>query len=357
MTTMMASAPGKAVLLGEYAVLEGAPALVMAVDRRARVRLASCVSPDSWIEVPQLGLAPIGFRVAENGEILWRGADVEQAVFQRARLLLEWLVPRHAARLPAGGGLRIRIDTGELYQQRKAGPVKLGLGSSAAMTVALAGALEALGAVMSRAAVVARLEQQLLAPYRAGQDGRASGIDLAASLHGGVCRYQLDPAGAHAEPVVLPGALKLAFVWTGEAASTPDFLARYARWRAASPGQAAQMSQSLESACRAGLDAVRSDDAAGLMTCINNYGRLMGRIGDLAGLPVVSAPLVEIARTAATHGLACKPCGAGGGDLAMLAGTEEAALEQACRSLASRGWPRLELGPASRGLQVETSPA
>ncbi len=36
---VIADAPGKLVLLGEYAVLEGAPGLVVAVDRRARVVL------------------------------------------------------------------------------------------------------------------------------------------------------------------------------------------------------------------------------------------------------------------------------------------------------------------------------
>jgi phosphomevalonate kinase len=37
----MASAPGKLVLAGEYAVLDGAPAIVMAVDRRAVVSVAA----------------------------------------------------------------------------------------------------------------------------------------------------------------------------------------------------------------------------------------------------------------------------------------------------------------------------
>jgi phosphomevalonate kinase len=37
--TSAASAPGKLILTGEYAVLFGAPALVMAVDRRATVQI------------------------------------------------------------------------------------------------------------------------------------------------------------------------------------------------------------------------------------------------------------------------------------------------------------------------------
>ena len=36
---MQVSAPGKLILTGEYAVLDGAPGLAMAINRRARVRL------------------------------------------------------------------------------------------------------------------------------------------------------------------------------------------------------------------------------------------------------------------------------------------------------------------------------
>jgi len=39
MMEVTASTPGKLVLLGDYAVLEGAPALVMAVNRHAKVRI------------------------------------------------------------------------------------------------------------------------------------------------------------------------------------------------------------------------------------------------------------------------------------------------------------------------------
>ncbi|MFW5816413.1 MAG: mevalonate kinase [Wenzhouxiangella sp.] len=356
MTTVTASAPGKAVLLGEYAVLEGSPALVMAIERRARVRIEPCPSGGSRVEVPQLGPAPVEYRLAWDGRIAWFGPAADQPAFQRARVVLEWLVARYPDQFPAGRGLRIRIATDELYQAAATGPTKLGLGSSAAMTVALAGAMEALAEPAPSGQLVARLENALLAPYRAGQDGRGSGIDLAASLHGGVCRYQLAPDGARAVPVAWPGALKLAFVWTGQAASTPDFLDHYPRWRASSPGAAMQAQQALDDACRAGLESLERDDALGLMTCINNYGRLMGKIGDLAGLPVVSEALRHIAEIASAHGLACKPCGAGGGDLAMLAGTDEEALDRACRMLASRGWPRLGLNVAPKGLQVETGP-
>ena len=46
---MRASAPGKVFLLGEYAVTEGATALVAAVDRRAEARWASDPPPASAV--------------------------------------------------------------------------------------------------------------------------------------------------------------------------------------------------------------------------------------------------------------------------------------------------------------------
>ncbi|MCW8846391.1 MAG: hypothetical protein OQK99_11185 [Gammaproteobacteria bacterium] len=53
---MQISAPGKLILAGEYAVLDGAPGLVMAVDRRARVSLEP--SSDEHWQVTSAGSDP-----------------------------------------------------------------------------------------------------------------------------------------------------------------------------------------------------------------------------------------------------------------------------------------------------------
>jgi len=49
---VVASAPGKIVLSGEYAVLDGAPAIVMAVNRRARAALADVDGRVSQVRAP-----------------------------------------------------------------------------------------------------------------------------------------------------------------------------------------------------------------------------------------------------------------------------------------------------------------
>lgn len=354
---VVASAPGKAVLIGEYAVLNGSPALVLAVNRRARVTVRVCPRNASHVEVPQLGLEPVRFRLRSDMRIDWLDNQADQPAFRRARQTLDWQLGRGARLGASFDGLQIRIDTSALYRQTREDAVKLGIGSSAAMTVALAGALEAMFDPAPVAVVRDRLWKCLLTPYREGQDGRGSGIDLAASLFGGCQRFQLTENGARVDPVRLPEALRLVFVWAGVAASTPDFLARFDHWRSHRTEQARHLLQQMDECCSAALGMVEQDDATGFMTCINNFRHLMGKIGETMGAPVVSRPLEQIIETAASAGVACKPCGAGGGDLALLAGTDAAALHAAVQDLERGGWPDLELSPDASGLQLQTGPA
>ena len=98
---MIATAPGKLILTGEYAVLDGAPALVIAVDRRgdrARARRARAAARRSSLAV----------------------AD-------------ELAARRGAADPAARAALEIAVDSRAFYDD---GATKLGLGSSAAVTVA-----------------------------------------------------------------------------------------------------------------------------------------------------------------------------------------------------------------------------
>lgn len=104
-----ASAPGKLVLIGEYGVLRGGPALVAAVDRRAEVSLEPGAA-GIRVTAPQLGL---------------EGTPVEAD--PRLRL---------AAACLDGFSGEVCIDTGALHQDGH----KLGLGSSAAVCVALCAA-------------------------------------------------------------------------------------------------------------------------------------------------------------------------------------------------------------------------
>ena len=63
-----ARAPGKLVIVGEYAVLHGAPGIAVAVDVPARARLQSRPGPDSELVIPDTG-ERFGFRWNAAGDV------------------------------------------------------------------------------------------------------------------------------------------------------------------------------------------------------------------------------------------------------------------------------------------------
>jgi phosphomevalonate kinase len=71
MTIVTASAPGKAVLSGEYVVLDGAPAIATALDRRARITLTSVAQECHSITAPGYLEGTWRFRQDRNGDFIW----------------------------------------------------------------------------------------------------------------------------------------------------------------------------------------------------------------------------------------------------------------------------------------------
>ena len=206
MVRATASAPGKLVILGEYAVLANAPALVMAVNRRCRA-----------------GIRPNGNDACRLKSI----AEAERHVIfrNRARSGLA-LVDQVAEAFPPLGdasGWSGFLDSSGLYRDGR----KLGLGSSAAALTAWSGVWRAWsgrGVADAGGAVL----RHLIAAHTACQGGAGSGLDVAASLHGGVIRFQLDEErGPQVDSAKLPDGVGFVGVSVGSSASTPKHLERF----------------------------------------------------------------------------------------------------------------------------------
>lgn len=351
MLKVTASAPGKAVLIGEYAVLHGAPALVMAVDRRVRVMIRSCAPEASRLELPQLSSEPIAFAVEPDGRVQWHGEQAERAQLALSRHLISQALEQSGrSRLPDPGGLHIHIDSSELFLQDAHGPIKLGLGSSAAVTVALTAALQ--GFCSHPAPPAKPLLSDLLQSHRQQQGGRGSGLDLAAALEGGLLSFRLAEQGPELRAVDWPGQWPLMFVWTGQAASTPRFLQAYAHWRDRQPQAADDLWRALDHCSREAVESLESGALERFMTCINNYRGLMGKIGSCIQAPVLSPQHQRLAAAANEIGAAYKPCGAGGGDLGVFVAAERAQLEQLAPLVSALGFRELALQPSLTGLQL-----
>ena len=296
----LARAPGKLVLSGAYSVLSGAPALVAAVDRYV---LADSARPATF-------LTP----------------EVHAALGERAA---PW------------------FDASALRD----GDKKLGLGSSAAILVASLAALElAAEPALTDEALCARVYERAFVAHRAAQGG-GSGVDVAASAHGGVLAARRKNGALELTRLALPSSLQFE-VWACSAsASTAAFLARIAEFAARDPAAHAARIDAQAQAAEAALAAVERGDATEFVAAIARQVTTLTALGESAKVSIVTPELAELARLAAAVGAAFLPAGAGGGDVAYWVGANAAPPAFAARAQAL-GLSRVRLALGARGVHA-----
>lgn len=310
MTELEALAPGKLVLLGEYAVLEGAVAVCTAVDRYARVRVttggpsAVTIDPDVR-ELPDL--------VLQEG---------------RRRGL---------------GPVRVHVSMVDFFTRDES---KLGLGSSAALVAGLWGAVAQLLDVDGCRRD--ELLQQSLEIHRRFQQGLGSGVDLATSVFGGTIAYRV---GQAPRPLQVEIG-HMAAIWTGAPASTASFLQIVGRARSSRPAAYRSWIAKMADASERGLAALEKRDLAAFGECLDLYAELMAGFGDSCGVPVVNADHAAIGRLVREAGGCYKPSGAGGGDVGLAWAPEAEGLRRIVRRVRESGYTPLPLAFNAEGLKI-----
>lgn len=355
MNRLVATAPGKAVLLGEYAVLDGAPALSLALDRRARVLLEPCSDEQCEVAAPQIGERLAGFRIRDGAMLAWRDAGAAHRMLGPTGSLLEHMVAHAGERFGVVQPFRLHIDTGALFIESSTGPVKLGLGSSAAVAVALDAAISAHASGKQARESPDAVLQRLLPVYRGTQRGHGSGIDLATSLQGGLIAYRVVDTAIETRPESLPDGLHLLFVWSGQPASTTDLVAAWRRAGRHQPTVLAELLEALSEVCRSGIEAVERNDAEALARQMGAYGRLLGTMGDQLDLPIVTEMHQQAMTLTERAGAWYKPCGAGGGDLGVAVSTDPQRLAGVAKDLANQGLETLPMAMDENGVRLHLS--
>lgn len=156
-----AKAPGSLMLLGEYAVLHGKTAIVAAVDKFVLVSLAP-----------------------RKDNIIYIRSSLGELVADRRQLQplppFEFILTALASKkIPTGCDVMIESDL----------PSAIGLGSSAAVTVAL---LAGINAWLKTPLTKNNLWQEAINVIKAVQD-QGSGADCAASIYGGIIAFRNYP--------------------------------------------------------------------------------------------------------------------------------------------------------------------
>ncbi len=272
-------APGKVFLVGEYAVLDGAPAVLAAVSRYAVAQYLAELSPETPI--------------------------IEETV-KRAIAALGDL----ASAIPPGSVL---VNTAG-FRQRSS---KLGLGSSAAAAVAAAGAVFEIAGQR-----LADNREELFAvadeAHRAAQGGIGSGADVAASVHGGFISFVRPPGGKPViTPLTPPDTLDLVVFWSGSPARTTDMIQTVRALGKSQPSTYARHMRRLRQISEGFVRAFTYRNAQGVIAQTDEYGRELEALGKSAGAPIVTPLFAEAADLARGLGGAAKPSGAGGGDVGI----------------------------------------
>lgn len=270
------SAPGSLMLLGEHAVLRGARAVVMAVNRRMRVILHP--RDDGDVEL----CSALGSH---------RFSLDAMAPHPAFRFVLA-SIRRYTRRVPAGFLLKIDSEF----------PATVGFGSSAAVTTATLAALRRYaGAPLERAALL----EEAVEVIREVQ-GVGSGADAAASVYGGVVVYrahplEVRPLGVHVQGVA---------VYCGYKTPTPEVVRRVDELWRGREAERRKLDERIDQLTGEALEAIEAGGGRALGIALNRGQDLMRELG-------VSTPELEaiVSALRADPGiLGAKISGSGMGD-------------------------------------------
>jgi phosphomevalonate kinase len=320
-TRVSASAPGKLVLCGEYAVLDGAPAVCMAVNRRASVKVTSF--DGDWHRVSAPGYSSLEGRFVVDGSALaWSQGEDDYRIVDAV-----WrsLAPA------AAGCLSIELDTRAFVDE--ASGKKIGIGSSAALTVALTAALMQSSDVLEPA----------LRSHGLFQGGAGSGADIATSVSGGLIEYSRQEAAVL--PLSWPAGLAYRLIWSGVPASTRVKLEALEK-----TGYRASKTALLEAAKNM-RNAWRS--AADILSQYPAYIDALQQFSVDHDLGIFDAGHEQLVIDAAAAGLVYKPCGAGGGDVGILLGHSDEQLNDFMTGREVPGCQVLDFELESDGVLLE----
>ena len=333
--TVAASAPGKLFLLGEYAVLDGAPALLAAVDRRVIVTAAPS-DDDRWhLSTPGLDLDAL---------TLEADGSIPAGVDGRTRTLLQ-VFDAVRTIVPCTGALSITIDSSAFF----AAGHKLGLGSSAAVATALTAALStASGRSPSREDI------RILATdaHRSAQRGAGSGGDVASSSYGGLIGYVRDTVPTS---LVWPQELEIMAVVTGIGSSTTNLIGKVADYAARDTARYRADIARLAALAHQAQDAVRS--AEDFLRLASDYFDALVELDAHAGAGIISDHHLRLHSLAADLDGVFKTSGAGGGDVGLVFGRRGESAARLAAAFAEAGAEAVPLGFGANGVAITPSTA
>ena len=301
-------APGKLFLCGEYAVLEGAPAILLAMPQQAEVNIR-------LVDDGELTLVSDTRRVCSLPQALGETPLVDSVM---ASLSAKELAP-DMLEYYAAGRLSMALDTSSFHRQGQ----KLGLGSSAALTVALIKALTGLSAPAALIPLASDAHRRL-------QGGYGSGADIALSVLGQDIIFRQHQAPT---PVFLPADIHILYIWTGQAASSQEYLSRLEAWHQTWPRNYQVIINALCLSAEQAAQHLCQQDTQALLSALGAYDRLLEGLSCMSELHFYNPAHIAMRKQVESAGCIYKLSGAGGGDFGLALAAHQEPIAQLAQQL------------------------
>jgi phosphomevalonate kinase len=307
----------------------------MAIDRRARAEVTITAADHQIVRTSGYIEGEWSFAANEKGNFEWIGDAPPAGGLELLREV--W------TGMDVNGSFDISLDTSEFLDPVSGS--KLGLGSSAALTVAL---VAALSRVTNRADDDAT---DAADAHRRLQHGRGSGVDIAASRAGGVIEYRMQEV-TPCRPEQWPAGLEYALLWSGSPSSTSEKLQRLdeARHRRESATSMSRLCDAAEATARCWSTGATAELLAGF----DRYVEALMQFDVDHDLGIFDAGHRELSEAAAKRSLVYKPCGAGGGDTGVVFASDREAVAEFAKFADQYGYRLLDVSLEASGVIVKS---
>jgi len=292
-------APGKVILLGEHAVVYGQPALAVPVRQVQAVA-----------EIAPLSDAPAGQVWIEASQVGFQGwldeADPQQPLIRIVELTLGEL-----GRRPSSISLSIRSTI----------PIASGLGSGAAVSVAI------IRALCDHFGVSLSLERQSALAFEVEKlhHGHPSGIDNTVVVYEAPVSYV---RGQPPQPLSVGSPFTLVIGDTGVPAATAVAVGQVRQAWLANPAHFERIFRAIGECVRRGQGAVERGNLRMLGACMDENHRLLQEVGVSSG---ALDGLVGAARQAGALGAKLSGAGLGGNMIALVQAAHAEGVDKALR--------------------------
>lgn len=336
------SAPGKLMIAGEWAVLEGKPCIVAAVNRRVHSIVEPLAGGYISVSIDDFKLQDIRFTWDSKNINLFKIYQVDAEKLQFTKEAIEV-----ALRFLKESGIEFKPFKIRTYgEETIVDDKKVGFGSSAAAVVAIIAStlnFHGYNATKDEVYKLATIAHY----YTQGKVGSA--FDVAASTYGGILVYKrFDTAwltskvknekiadivkdkwpGFFVEQLDVLEDMHMAIAWTGESASTSAMVKQMESFKTSNPGRYKEIFDDIQYIVENLIDRWKSNDEENILDSIRKNKDILHQLTKESGVGIETAELRKLSTVAEEYGAAGKLSGAGGGDCGFAITFDESTIEK-----------------------------